>query len=199
MVQHIGTERPGMLGATFPRLMHILANQLFLGALIGKDAALALAITMWKWWYLPTWPAALVTGLGVSAMAWAFAIGPRPYHQFVVYAGCLLGAALKSPLVSPNVPLWLPLQCAGFAARYFFIPSLAWFLALVMLAGGRPRWPARAMLALAALGAVSAWRIPAYAPTDFAAQAVRFTAAPPGTAVTFRENPSGWSFTLVKQ
>jgi hypothetical protein len=48
-------------------------------------------------------------------------------------------------------------------------------------------------------GVVRDWEIPAFANLHFAAEAKRFEAAPPGTAVVIPENPQGWTLALKRK
>lgn len=60
------------------------------------------------------------------------------------------------------------------------------------------RLVAMILIAPAFFGVWLDWTYPSYVPTGFTALATQFSAAKPGTKMTFQENPQGWSMTLTK-
>jgi hypothetical protein len=188
------------LGATLNRLVHILANQIALGGIIGGFNVTNL---MQQPWWLHGWPAGLLcVFVGALGLA-AFIRGPTAYRQFAVLSALVLVSALKSPMITKVMPQWDPMQMPGTGDRYYILPMLAWFATLLVLAA-RPwafagHWLARALLCASLIGIVADWTYLPYVPTGYHAAAKTFDAAPPGTTVTFPENPPPWSFTLTKR
>jgi hypothetical protein len=197
IVTHMVGGRFTNLGATISRLAHILADQVFLGGVLGEHLVLRL---MGQSWWMQSWPALLCCGLAFAAIARVFLKGPVSYRQFVVFSALIVVAALKSPMISDTVPQWLPMQSPGIAGRYFAIPILAWFVTLVLLAAdsGWWRWLARLAMAGCLAGIVADWRYAPYVDTGYYQQAEIFDRAPSGTVVILRENPIPWQFQLTK-
>jgi hypothetical protein len=193
-----GGGRQSLLGATVLLFVHILANQVILSAILGK--AWVSSLIKLPWWTGSWWAAAPVL-LAVAATLWAFCKGPALYRQFLVLALLSLAAALKSPMISLTQPQWGPIQYPGIGGRYFFLPQLAWFATLLVLASLRPlwlRWAARLLMLCCVIGLAADWKILPYPPSPFATQATSFEKMPIGTSMTFDENPPGWQFTLTK-
>lgn len=194
---HMAGERFTNLGATIPRLAHILADQIFLGGILG--AHLVLRLMDHAWWMRP-WPALLVCGLAFAAIGRVFLKGPATYQQFAVFSALIVMAALKSPMISATEPQWPLMQFPGIGGRYFIIPILAWFVTLLLLSAdnGWWRWLARCAVIGCVIGVVADWCYAPYTETGYDQQAKMFDQAPPGTTVIFRENPIPWQFQLTK-
>ncbi|HUW81042.1 MAG TPA: hypothetical protein VMV54_09155, partial [Acidocella sp.] len=192
--------RVGHLGASFSRLVHILADQIFLGGVIGGNNVLRLlGDRLW----LQVWPAALVCVLAIVLGLIAFYKGPTAHRQLVVLSVLIMAGALKSPMVSAVIPQWEPMQYPGVGGRYYIIPMLAWFTTLLVLATVRWRfglqWVARGLVLCCAVGVVYDWHYTPYVHTGYHSAAKMFDRAPPGTVVTFPENPVPWHFELTKR
>ncbi len=114
-----------------------------------------------------------------------------------------MAGALKSPMVSAVIPQWEPMQYPGVGGRYYIIPMLAWFTTLLVLATVRWRfglqWVARGLVLCCAVGVVYDWHYTPYVHTGYHSAAKMFDRAPPGTVVTFPENPVPWHFELTKR
>jgi len=196
-----GQDRQGHLGASFDRLAHILTDQILLGGVIGGKAVLGLCMPGSFWWQ--PWPAALCSVLGVALVLIAFGKGPTAHRKLMVLAVLILAGALRAPMVTDVVPQWLPMQYPGIGGRYYLIPLIAWFCALLVLAAGRWRfglhWAARALVLCCTIGVAKDWNFRPHAQTGYHDAAKTFDRAPLGTAVDFPENPAGWHFVLTKQ
>jgi len=196
---HLGTARAGNLGADPDRLAHILADQIFLGGIIGgNNVSLLLQQPFW----LRFWPAVACCVAGFFLMGAAFLRGPRAFRQLTVLAALIMASALKSPMITFSQPEWFPMQYPGIGGRYYVIPMLAWFAALTVLAASSRtglRWVARALIACCMIGVASDWVYPPYVATAYHNAAKTFARAPAGTTVSFPENPIGWTFALTKR
>jgi hypothetical protein len=199
MATNLAENRLSNLGANFSRLVHILANQIFLGGIIGaKNVFPLLANSFW----LQSWPAALCCLVALVFCGIAFVRGHAAYRQFLVLAVLIMASALKTPMVSADVPQWVPMQTPGAGDRYYVIPMLAWFVTLLVVAGGRRRfglqWVARGALLCCVVGVAADWRYEPYAQTGYQGVAEAFDRAPAGAGMIFPENPGGWQFRLTK-
>jgi hypothetical protein len=190
-------QRPRSLDASISGFVHIIANQVVLGGSIGQNNAL------WFWaqpfWHGALWPT-LVCLAAAGTVAIAFAYGPTAYRQFVVFSGLTMAAALDAPIVSLSNQ-WQMMQFPGAGQRYYIYPMLAWFMGVLVLAVRPSRnWPLVPVLGIFLIGAIADWRYPDLPPTGYFAVATRFDASPPGTVMTFPENPRSWAdFTLRKK
>jgi hypothetical protein len=199
LVTHSGTNRMGYLGASFGRLVHILADQIILGGVIGAGYVdRLLAQDFWA----QNWPAALCCAVAAVMGLAAFVKGPMAYRQFVVLAVLLMASALKSPIVSETAAQWHEMQYPTIGDRYYILPMLAWFATLLVLAGGRWRfglqWAARGLVLCCVVGMVVDWCYVPYVHTGYHDAAKKFDRAAPGTTVLFPENPVPWQFALTK-
>ena len=99
-------NRIGHLKASFDRLVHILANQVVLGGVIGAHDVRRLLT--WHLW-LHTWPAALCCAGAAVLGVVAFVRGPVAYRQFAMLAALIMASGLKSPMVSLSAQ-WMAMQ-----------------------------------------------------------------------------------------
>jgi hypothetical protein len=155
---------------------------------------------------LPFWKVDWIPCLiGVSALAvLAISIrnGPDPFRKFAAFSAIQLAAALISPQVTMSTPQWEALGTCMTGTRYFLIPMLAWFSALLVISqnGQRGlRYAALILLGVAGIGIVNDWTCPPFQHyEEFMEQARLFDGAPPGTAVTIPINPEGWAMHVTK-
>ena len=189
----------GPTGASVPRLIAILARQVFAPSLVG----LVTVRQHLQWLQFP-WEIAIV-GVALALMGYALARGPLQMKIVILFSGTVLAAALARPLVTLTRPQWELIAIApGAANRYYFLPEIAFLAALAWIAAStRPARPLRvaAIVLLAALpyGMARDWRYPAFADLHFRDQARRFENAPRGASVTIPINPPGWTMQLVKR
>jgi len=197
-----GSQRIGNLAPSYTRLVHIIANQVILGGLLGARNV--------GWLYFqPFWQSAILPSLvcaGALGMAgFALRYGPPAYRQFMLFCCLIMISALFSPIISASNQ-WYFMQYPGLGDRYYIFPMLAWFLTIVVLAHALGRrlgrnWPYVLALCPFLIGILPDWHYPNLAETGYHAAAAQFDAAPPGTKVTFSANPPApiWQFTLTKK
>jgi hypothetical protein len=185
---------PMNLGATPALFATILAQQVFLGPLVGQNA---LCLTCFNC-------AVLVVAIGMAPVAYALLKAPLELELFVVFSAMLLAASLAWPQQTPpvRIPAWQALALRGGGARYFFLPMLVFVATLVWtLNGDAPRIlrsAAAITLTLMCFGIVRDWHCPAFTDLNFQAYVSRFESSPPGAVFTIPLNPPGWSMQLVK-
>ncbi len=193
---YAGAQRLQNLGASFNRLAHILANQIFLGGVAGTVNVKNL---MAQGWWHAVWPAALVCAVGLLLAAVAFWRGPAAHRYLVALGVMVLAGSLASPVVATSGSQWAEMAVPGIGGRYVMIGMLGWFAGFLVLAGQRRwKWLGRALVLASCVGVAADWHISRYPPTGFQAAARAFDAAPPGTPAAFPENPAGWQFFLTK-
>jgi len=191
---HYLARTPQPLGATPGLFAKILADQVFLGALVGGNG---LCHTSVPW-------AVLVATAGMALIVYALFKGPLELKLFVGFAVLVLSASLLSPTSVGKVPAWQGLEFPQNGLRYWFLPMLAFAWTLAWLVGrGNPkgvRSVAAIVLCLMPFGIVREWRDRAFADLHFQEYAKRFEASPPGTVFTIPYNPPDgrWSMRLVK-
>jgi hypothetical protein len=193
---YAGAQRLPNLGASFNRLVHILANQILLAGVAGTFYVNNL---MAQGWWHTAWPAALVCAVGLLLVAVAVWRGP-PAQKYLVALGVLvLASSLASPVVATSGSQWAEMAVPGIGGRYVMIGMLGWFAGFLVLAGQRRwKWLGRVLVLASCVGVAADWHISRYPPTTFQAAAKAFDAAPPGTPAAFPENPPGWQFFLTK-
>ncbi|HQU04567.1 MAG TPA: hypothetical protein PLT25_07595 [Acidocella sp.] len=119
------------LGASLNRLVHILANQIFLGGMLGSTNLYTL---MDQDWWVGLWPAASCCLLALGFAVYALRAGPALYRQFLLFCGLIMVSALASPVVSPVGSQWQSMQYLGVGDRYYVLPMLGWFATLLVVA-----------------------------------------------------------------
>lgn len=186
------------LGASVLLFARIISNQIVLGAGIGEHFARLLIAT--PFWSLPAVPL-IVAAIASLLVATAIVHGPNIYRLFVIFAALQLAAALVSPAGPMAEPQWQMMAQPGYDGRYFFLPMLAWFASLVVLAS-MPSRIARAgaglIMILSAAGICGDWIQPISRQVGFEEAARAFDRADAGTQMSFPINPDGWSMTLTK-
>jgi hypothetical protein len=194
---HRMTEAPG---ANLVSLTEILADHVFLGALVGRNALL----------HTHPWGALVAATAGIAALLYALVRGPLPLKVFIFFASLVLACSLALPMPypiysgtpsGPRLPGWQALAL-GLGQRYWYMPMLAFAATLVWLL--KPANPAALRLAailclvLMFFGVVRDWRLPPAVDLHFGEYAEKFRQAPRGTVLVIPLNPPGWSMRLVK-
>jgi hypothetical protein len=202
VIASAGSERHLQpLGASFAGLARILVGQVFLAGMAGAGEMTRFETT--AIWRNNLFVEALLV-IFLAIMGFAVLKGPRAFRLFAVFAALVLASALVSPVISTTQPQWDALELPGAGSRYYLLPILAWFAALLVLSGQPApwcRWSARILVILCLVGVRTDWHYPRQPETQFGAAAAIFAAAPPGTNVIFREapNPAVWLFSLTKK
>jgi hypothetical protein len=194
---HAARSHFWQLGANLEWLTRLLAGQVYLGTLLGRNA--------------------LAFSLGTPFLAWTAAIGTALFvywlfkaeveiRLFVAFTVLLLAASLSSPMMiapPPGMTAWQVLARAS-GMRYWFLPTLAcswmivWFLAgrrsnqVTQLIGGL-------LLFVMSYGFVRDFRHPALPDLHFAQYAGMLTRCRPGEALVIPENPRGWTIQLTRR
>lgn len=183
---------PGSLGASPLLLAKILASQVFMAALAGKNN-----LPYRRSYALY---AVLIATMGVAVLLYAVWKAGWELKLFVAFTSAVLVASLLNPMAAP--PKW-PALLTAWGVRYWFLPMLAFVLVLVWMTGSqtpRPvRWIAVTCLLIMSIGIVRDWRYPRFVDTHFGDYARQFANSPKGADLTIPLNPPGWSMTLTKK
>ncbi len=185
------------LGASPALFMRILAGQVFLGTLLGGNGLAANSSPLLL-------PFLICVAIGGSAIiAIIFFNSPVPFRLFLILSTVIFALALISPTgwVPEGVSAWANLS-TGPGIRYWLFPTLAFAWSLLWCFQSRSavlKTVSAVLLCVMCFGIVRDWRHPAFKDMHFADEVKRFNAAPAGTAVTFPENPAGWTVRLVKR
>lgn len=187
---------PAPLGANPELFARILGGQVYVAALIGRNAIGALPGTGMFFFLL--WMALA----GTAMVAMCFARSTAPMRLLIVFAAMVFAASLASPAAypPPGITRWQMLVGAA-AIRYWFFPTLtfAWSL-LWCIEQKSPGWKVLGgyLLMILCFGVVHDWRNPLFQDLNFARDATRIESAPVGATFTLPLNPRGWTMRLVK-
>jgi hypothetical protein len=192
-------------GATLARLAGILGGQVFLSAVFGVHSLAQLYLFYSRQLLLNAELACLI--LGFTLMLCSFRYARFELRLFLLFSAAVLAMALLKPISGPDrsFPQWEYLQIPGRSSRYYFFPILAFYAALLSLAGARVSHPVKfvryvaiAVLIVVPVGIYRDWRHPRFVDLHFASFAADFERAAPGTRITIPINPVGWEMQLVK-
>lgn len=185
-----------MLGASPALFLRILAGQVFLGTLLGGNGLAAMPDPR-----LSTLLFCVAVG-GTAIVAVCFTKSSVNMKLFLIFTCMLFTASFVSPAAypPPGVSRWELLAGAS-GIRYWFFPSLAF--AWSLLWGFQSRVTAlktvsAVLMCIMCFGVIRDWRVRPVEDLHWAEDAKRFEHVPPGTTVTFPENPRGWDLRLVK-
>jgi len=189
------------LGASFAGLARIVVGQVCLAALIG--ARYLSRLQHMEFWRSSFWLETMLA-LFLAVLLRALLKGPPLFRHFLLFSTLILASALWSPVCSATQPQWQVMEIPGAGGRYYLLPILAWFAALLVLVAETNRvWRcgARSLMLVSLIGILADWHHGREPATGYAKAAAIFEAAPPGTAVTFREapDPATWMFSLTKK
>jgi hypothetical protein len=199
-----GSRVTGPLGASVPLFSHLIGGKIMLTSLIGDTIHHNLIMDRyplpWNW----AFAAFLLLG-GAVLLAIAFRRGPLELRLFIVFGILMCTASLLRPQGSPNEPQWKVLVEAELSggARYWFVPTVVFIVALVSLTSkDAPRFAriaAFTLLALTPIGMLRDWRYFPWWETGFRASLPAYEAAPPGTTVDIPALPDkNWTLHLKK-
>lgn len=189
------TRSPMGLGASPGLFTKILAGQVYLGALIGKNG-------------LAARNGGVVVLLGVVAVIGTVLIlqclwkAVLELRLFILFSALIFAASLANPMVSLVRPQWEVLKGIR-GAHYWFFPMLGFVWALIWCATFSDlrfvRRVAQAGLIAMCVGIVRDWRYPPYDNLHFSRYVRELALVPEGTLVVLPINPIGWSVRLTKK
>jgi hypothetical protein len=184
------------LGASPESFAHLLAGQVYLETLLGKNG-LAFRPTPEVSIFLIS-----VAIAGTVLVAICFVKSALQMRLFFLFSAVVLAASLVSPVIRPSAEYTAWEQMANNSGiHYWFFPTLAFAWSLIWCIHSRIavlKYVSACLLLLMCFGIVRDWRHPAFQDLHFAEYAQRFEAAPPGPAVNIPINPPGWEMRLVK-
>ncbi|MGA2671589.1 MAG: hypothetical protein ABSE99_00060 [Terracidiphilus sp.] len=192
-----GRSHYAALGASPALFIRILARQIYLAALFGRNGLSAPSDDRLLGFLL------CIAVAGTAIVALCFAKSAIQMKLFLIFSAVLFVASLISPNThSPAAgSAWELLAITG-GIRYWFFPTLAFAWSILWCLHSRIailKVVAAYLLVFMCIGIVHDWRLPALQDLQFAESARRFEAAPAGTVVTFPLNPAGWNMQLVKR
>lgn len=179
------------LGATPALFVRILAGNVYVGALIGRNG-----YAHWK-------PMAFLLPValtGTALLSYSFLKAGLERKLFLLFCFSLFAASLWHPLASRPSAVWeLFIESRGM--RYWFFPMLGFLWSLVWCASqpGRQRLAYFLVLLLLVRGAIFDWRQSQPPNLDFPSYARKFESAPPGALVEIPTLPEGWILRLTKR
>ncbi len=193
------TRSPAPLGASFPAFARILSGEIVMGSLLGaRITSRLMLLPFWKVDWIPC----LIALFALSVFVLAIKTGTESFRKFAAFSAMQLAAALLAPQVTMSTSQWEAMGTCMTGTRYFLIPMLAWFAALLVMSqyGHRAlRYIAFILLSAASIGIVNDWTCPPFQHyEEFMKQARVFDRAAPGTAVAIPINPEGWALQLIK-
>jgi hypothetical protein len=190
-------RHPGSLGASLESLVRILAGQVYLGALLGRNnlsynASLVLL--------------GLVAVSAIVALLYCLAFAGLEWRLYLGFCALLLGAALSSPQVVPEPTKWETLKRAC-DSQYWFFPMLGFAWSLIWCFRHTKSQSVQilstAMLFFMCIGIARDWRYAAHPDLRFREYARELDNAPIGTEVSIPINPvaSGvdWTMRITKR
>jgi hypothetical protein len=193
------TRSAAPLGASIPALARILSGEIVMGSLLG--ARISSRLMLLPFWKVDWIPCAIALVFLVIIVA-SIRTGPDPFRTFGAFSAMQLAAALITPQVTASTPQWEAMGFVMTGTRYFLLPMLAWFCALLVLSQNRHRafrYVALILLGVASIGIVNDWICPRFQlHEEFMQQARIFDRAPAGTEVAIPINPAGWVIHLKK-
>ena len=192
----VDSQRGGVpTGATFGRLMRIVAGRIFAGF-----------ITPYDWLQHTTRPvlAAVIFGIGAAILILTIVRGDWRSRCLVLFPVLIMAATLYNPVARPPGPTWpVFLQPNGTFERYFVTPNLCWFAILLQFTVLYGRWFRMVAFKISAPALVllllPAFRISPLPDFKFSQEVERFKSAPSGQKVVLTILPPGWSMVLLKK
>jgi hypothetical protein len=184
---------PAELGATPMLFLRILAGQVYVGAIHGRNQ-----------FALRAHPALIlvVLLLGSSVVAYCLWTASLELRLFILFGLLLFAASLSKPLISGSRPLW-ELLAGDAGSRYWFLPTLALLWSLLWCAVQQYSQPFRifGIVALVAMlnGVVRDWKYRPYKDEHFQEYVNRFEAAPTGSVIEIPIFPDGVIVRLKKK
>ena len=188
-------------GAAVANLLALLGAQIFVAGLVGVWNYASLYAGVFA---NHPWLPAVIGAVGLVFLARAAIVTTSTaLRVLLLFAALHLAAALTSPIIFGDKPLWEMLKTPGAGQRYYFFTTLAYLATLLWTVAADPRLAMRGVAAvllgvLALVGVPRDWRLPPQPDLHFAAQVERFQAARTGEKVELLITPEPWRMMLVK-
>lgn len=184
----------GVLQASLPLFLSIMANKFFLCSILGAPLASAFLS-------LPGATSEFVSTLILCFFGMIFFAAWRHGSQIFKWALLWSGIQITAALIEPLDLNWHQLNLPEFGLRYFAIPSLVCFSGILIAAfqGAKLiRYFSFGLLILSIYGALLNWPYQHYHSPSFSDCVQAFNITPPGGTITCPETPNGWAMTLTK-
>lgn len=183
-------------GASLTWLVRVLSANVYLGALLGSNGA-GLIHGVPALIFL-----AAVAIAGTAIVAVCIVNANREMRLFIAFAAMVFIASLLTPNIRSvgGLSAWEELASTP-GYHYWFLPMLAFVWSILWCSHQKAqilKVLSMPLLCVMSIGVIRDWRRPAFTNLNFASYARSFEAAPPGTAFTIPENPSGWIVPLIK-
>ncbi|MHC1480637.1 hypothetical protein ACYJW8_10320 [Frateuria aurantia] len=194
-----GDRFTSALGASPELLLQLFACKVVLAGLFGYERGAMVTHWLSQSW----WPGLLVSAWGAIVLLLGWLRGGVLARAVISLGTMVFAASLILPQISPVTPQWQAYLQPGAGGRYSFLPVLALYAALIVVAKhGRRGTRLLALLGLLTtllLGLPVNWRMGAYPDYRFPAYAQRYAQAAPGQEVDIPIVPGPfWTMKLVK-
>jgi hypothetical protein len=194
IVSHQPARLHRPLGANIDLLVRMIGGNVVGEALLGTFAFSSV---------LPVIFLGMAAILCVSLVAYCFGHAHLEWKLFLAYCWAIFAASLLNPLVEGNATTSWELLLTDFAARYWFLPMLAFVWSAAWCAtdarSGLFRKIAIGTMVCLPLGVIHDWHCPSIADDHSAVFLDRMQNAKPGEHVVFPIEPEGWQIELVKK
>jgi len=191
-----GLQRPALLTPVMPSAvlgLKLLVDRMALVPIVGANSAYRASGA------LPLW-GDLALGLAIAGVfAGALAIASAEMRLLLTFGLLVLAGTLIASRTT-----WAQMLHPYYGERYWFIPMLAWLLALTLLAARRrarlvgPACAA-AIVLFAVLAAPAGWLYPSLPNPHFQRSVLELESARPGQSVDFGAEDPGWRFQLTRK
>lgn len=189
-------------GASVGNVLAILGGQIFVGGLAGTSGH---ALLHGAGWFGRAWLPVAIGAVGlllvvrVACVTSSFAL-----RALLLLAALHFSAALASPIIIGDAPLWELLQLPGAGIRYYYFSILAFLACVLWSLVADPRREMRVLaaslvLVLALVGVPGDRELPPLPDLNFKRQARRFHRAPIGKSVVLHTPPVPFRMVLVKR
>jgi len=196
------SPRPGggPLGISVVRLVDILGGRMVVSTVLGDSLTNSMPFTRDFLLYSSGF---LV--LGAAVIGFALWRGPLELKLLNLFVGCVLAGTLASPLAGTHGSEWQALVAGG-GSRYWLMPSFAFMVDVVWVAGQRiGHGRVVAVLAIvtlatfASFGIREGFRYPSVLAPSWSSQVRSFDRLPPHSHFVFEIRPQGWKMVITKK
>lgn len=187
------------LGASPGLLLRLFASKVVLASLFGMKPAVMAVSVAWKAW----WPSLLISLSGALILVLGFLRGSALARAVIWLGTMVFVSSLILPQISADQPQWRVYLMPAAGARYAFLPVLAFYAALLVLAQGKDRLLHRVAATALAMtlfyGLPANWRMGSWPDLSFPYYAQVYQQARPGQEVDIPVYPGPfWTLKLVK-